>query len=178
MKKIISIVLIFLITVLFLSCNSTKITNSNDKNTSIENNSDDEEFSRSTQEVEVTKEVFSADKSAILKIISELSIIMTNYDYNSWIGYIDSDSIEYWSNQKNLILASKRLPYKNQRLYTLNDYFKMVFVPSRQGRKVDEIRYISLDSVKAVQMHDNQDIVYYNFIKKDNKWMVKLPTIQ
>ena len=62
-------------------------------------------------------------------------------------------------------------------LNNLYDYFRFVFVPSRRGRDVDEIRYISLDQIKAVQMREDQDVVYYNFIKVNGKWMVKLPTL-
>ena len=138
----------------------------------------DDEFSRSTQEVTITKEEFNADKAAILKIINELSSVMTDRNYNAWLTYIDPESITYWSNPTNLKQASKRLPVKGMKLANLNDYFTFVFVPSRKGREVDEIRYISLSSVKAVQNSDNQDIVYYNFVKVDGKWMVKLPPNQ
>ena len=98
---------------------------------------------------------------------------MAKHDFNAWLTYIEPESIEYWSSPRNLLQASKRLPYKNKRLNTLNDYFDLVFVPS-----IDEIRYISVDSVKAVQMQEEQDIVYYNFIKMNGKWMVKIPPLQ
>ena len=42
---------------------------------------------------------------------------------------------------------------------------------------MDEIRYISLDSVKAVQNSGDVDVVYYNFVKVDGKWMVKIPLL-
>ena len=103
---------------------------------------------------------------------------MTDYDFESWIKYIDKDSINYWSNPINLKNASKRLPIKNQRLNNLNDYFRMVFVPSRKGRSVEEIRYISRDIVKAVQVREDADIVYYNFTKEDGRWIVKIPPLQ
>lgn len=141
----------------------------------------DEEYERSTAAVDITKEEFSADKKEILKIISELSAIMEKSDYASWRTYIDPDSISYWSDIKNLSKAARRLPVnpkkplEQQRLNNLEDYFKYVFVRSRKGRTIEEIRYISRNSVKAVQVEGERDIVYYNFIRIDGKWMVSIP---
>lgn len=148
--------------------------------TEVEEDGGDEdyaEYSRSTQEVDVSRDVFSFDKNSILTVISRLSEVMEEYNYEEWLKYIDPASIKYWSNKYNLAQASKRLPIKGQVLNNLNDYFRFVFVPSRRGRDVDEIRYISLDQIKAVQMRGDQDIVYYNFIKVNGKWMVKLPSL-
>ena len=107
---------------------------------------------------------------------------MTDYNFDGWLKYIDNESVQYWSNPKNLKNASKRLPYKNQALNNINDYFRLVFVPSRKGRSVEEIRYISRDSVKAVEVRDEEDgprdVVYYNFVKVNDKWMVKIPPLQ
>lgn len=137
----------------------------------------DDEFGRSTQGVKISREEFNADKNEILQIIGELSAIMADYDFNSWMKYIDPDSLRYWSNPRNLLNASKRLPSKT-RLSNLNDYFRYVFVPSRKGRSAEEIRYISRDSVKAVQPMQDRDIVYYNFVRRNGKWMVNIPELQ
>lgn len=139
------------------------------------NTVEDDEYSRSTFNVNISKEDFLSDKNEILAIIAKLSDVMANYDFEAWIPYIDRQSVEYWSNPMNLKNASKRLPIKNQRLNNLNDYFRMVFVPSRKNRSVEEIRYVSRDSVKAVEVRDDTDIVYYNFVKINGKWMVKIP---
>lgn len=180
MKKIcfITVLVLCLFGMILFSCESSK-----SKTTTVETTEqpavptkDDEEFSRSTQDVKITREEFSADKLAIFNIIKTLSTIMEKSDYNAWLKYIDPESIEYWSQQKNLVQAAKRLPNK-RRLANLNDYFKYVFIPSRKDRQINEIRYISLDSVKAVQMQDEQDIVYYNFVKLNNNWMVKIPPL-
>lgn len=101
---------------------------------------------------------------------------MAERNFNAWLKYIDKESIEYYSNPKNLTSSSKRLPQKIK-LSNLNDYFTYVFIPSRKGRSVEEIRYISRDSVKAVQVREDRDIVYYNFIRENGKWMVNLPEL-
>ena len=106
---------------------------------------------------------------------------MEKSDYESWLKYISPDSVSYWSNTNNLAKAARRLPLDPKKpldrpkLNNLKDYFRLVFVRSRKGRSVNEIRYISRDSVKAVQVEDERDIVYYNFVRVNQKWMVSIP---
>ena len=145
----------------------------------------DSEYQRSINKIEgqvVSKETFNADKAAILKKISELNDIMAKKDYNSWLKYISEDSKKYWSNSYTLLKASEKLPkeLKGLKLKNLNDYFNYVFIPSRKGRQIDEIRYNSAEDVKAVQVTKTEDdktkiTVYYNFVKEDNDWKVELP---
>ncbi len=177
-KTIFSIISIFLLFIV-CGCNTTKSeVQQPDKNVPVENISKiDDEFGRSTQGVKITRAEFNADKNEILQTIRELSVIMTDYDFNAWMKYIDPESLRYWSNPRNLLNASKRLPSKT-RLSNLNDYFRYVFVPSRKGRSVEEIRYISRDSVKAVQPMQDRDVVYYNFVRRNGKWMVNIPELQ
>lgn len=141
---------------------------------------DDAEYQRSTNQMEgnVTKEVFSEDKKAILQKIAELDSIMKNYDYNSWVTYIDDESISYWQDRRNLKKVSTRLPVKGLTLNSLEDYFKFVFIQSRVGRQIDEIRYISDTNVKAVQVREQQDIVYYYFHKVGGDWKLHLPPLE
>jgi len=149
---------------------------------------DDLEYQRSINKIEgqvVSKETFNADKAAILKKISELNDIMSKKDYNSWLKYISEDSKKYWSNSYTLLKASEKLPkdLKGLKLKNLNDYFNYVFIPSRKGRQIDEIRYNSAESVKAVQVTKSEEndktkiTVYYNFIKEDGDWNVELPQL-
>ncbi|MCR5080608.1 MAG: hypothetical protein K6B17_04615 [Treponema sp.] len=137
----------------------------------------DEEYSRSTTNVMVTKEKFEEDKTQILKIIDELAVVMKNQDYFGWLKYLDENSKDYWSKKQNLQKASNRLPKKGFQLKSLQDYFKYVFIPSRVGRTVDEIRYETETQVKVVQTKNNTDMVYYNFLREDGKWKLRLPPI-
>ena len=77
----------------------------------------------------------------------------------------------------HLATYSKKLPQKSIRMKTLKDYFKWVFVPSRKGQSIDEIRYISNQSIKAVQVKDDKDVIYYYFKKEGGKWKIYLPTL-
>lgn len=170
--------LIFLTAGLFFvfSCSSKKVAEPVKAAPTQEEIAAEEEFNRSTNGVKITREEFNSDKNEILSIISELKDVMAEHNFNAWLKYIDKESIEYYSNPKNLTSSSKRLPQKIK-LSNLNDYFTYVFIPSRKGRSVEEIRYISRDSVKAVQVREDRDIVYYNFIRENGKWMVNLPEL-
>ena len=136
-----------------------------------------EEYRRSASDIEVTKETFTEDKTIIMEIIRKLSVIMQDGDYGAWMQYIDQQSISYWSNPQNLKKASKMLPVKGLKMNNLHDYFTYVFVPSRNGRQVDEIRYIAKDNVKVVQVNGDTDIVYYYFNKIDGKWLIHIPPL-
>lgn len=137
----------------------------------------EDEYSRSVGDVAVSRDTFAEDKERILKIIESLGTIMRDFDYKSWLTYVDQESINYWSKPANLRKAQNRLPVKGLRLTSLQDYFKYVFVPARKGREITEIRYVSDTYVKAIEVGEDQDIVYYYFNKIDGHWMVNLPPL-
>lgn len=189
MKKILTILLISLPLISFLSCGTTKeagkmagsITYKQDDKPGKKNEVVNEEYLRSTKaltEESVTVEEFENDKAEILKIINELKVIMDNGDKTKWLTYIDPDSINYYSNHTNLRKVREKLPNKQIQLHGIGDYFKYVFIPSRKNSNIDEIRYISKSNIRAVQIReDKSELVYYNFVKKDNKWYVHIPTL-
>ena len=176
MNKI-KVIFLSLIVFSILGCESTKPVQSQESTSAVQEVLD-EEYVRSINDVSVSKEEFSADKKEILRIIKELSIIMSERNYEQWLTYIEPESKVYWSNPINLRKASKRLPIAGQRLNNLYDYFIFVFVPSRRNQNVDEIRYVSRENIKAVQVRGAQDVVYYNFRKINNTWMVSIPPLQ
>ena len=143
---------------------------------------EEEEYLRSINNLNneelVTKQQFSDDKAAIIKIIDELSRVMAAKDYKKWLTYIEPDSIYYYSNPVNLRNAQKKLPNKAIALKHIEDYFYYVFIPSRKRSRVDEIRYISATNIKAVQVkEDYSTVVYYYFKKINDKWYVHLPPV-
>lgn len=136
------------------------------------------EYQRSVKQVAVSRDTFESDKRQIVQNIEELNKIMTDRNFEEWKKYVAPDSITYWSSKQNLTKASKNLPKELNKLQlnTLKDYFNYVFIPSRKGHHVDEIRYLSETSVKAVQVKDdNSIVVYYNFVKENGKWLVDIP---
>ncbi len=142
--------------------------------------SDEElEYSRSVSglEGEISYEIFLSDKNEILGIIEELEDIMVTRDYQQWRTYLTKSSITYWSNKLNLQILSTKLPGENTTLRDLPDYFVKMFIPARIGRNISEIRYDSPTAVKAVQVQGDTDLIFYDFIKEDGKWLVSLPRL-
>ena len=138
------------------------------------------EYARSvgTAATDISKEVFEEDKKDILAIIDKLNDVMKNRDYKSWLKYVDGASAQYWTKKANLQKAENRLPVKGLTLRTLEDYFKYVFIPARNGRRIDEIRYENSKTIKAVQVNGDVDTVYYYFKKSsDDTWKLHLPPI-
>ena len=147
-----------------------------------EGDGSDDEYLRSIANLDetqaVSKQEFTDDKNEILEIISELAIIMETQDTLSWLNYIDEESKEYYKNPVNLRKAQRKLPNKLIELKTIEDYFKYVFIPARKNSQIDEIRYISKNHVKAVQIREDMSAtIYYEFKKQNGKWLVYIPPV-
>lgn len=146
-----------------------------------ENELTDDEYMRSiaalNEPLSISKKEFEDDKHEILETISELAIIMETKDTLAWLGYIDEPSKEYYKNPVNLRKAQRKLPNKLIELKTIEDYFKFVFIPARRNSHIDEIRYVSKTHVKAVQVREDSDAIYYEFKKENGKWKVYLPPV-
>ena len=199
MKHLINLLFFAFIGITLFSCGSTPKQESKQQEVQVENldevedvddevidvtqdEPDDDEYIRSTNNLSsdelVTKKEFADDKAQILKIIDEMQDIMENEDVDAWLKYIAPDSIRYYSSPANIRKAQKKLPNKTIVLNGIGDYFKYVFIPSRKRRSVDEIRYISKTNIKAVDVKDDKSIVvYYQFVKVNNKWLVHIPTL-
>lgn len=144
-----------------------------------------DEYSKSVGQISVSKDTFENDKAEIMNIIDKLSTIMKDFDYESWLLYVDDESKSYWSKPSNLKKAQSRLPIKGLQIRNLQDYFKYVFIPARFGREVSSIRYVTETYVKAVQVVEpmtetssERTIVYYYFNKIDGHWELHLPEIE
>jgi hypothetical protein len=137
------------------------------------------EYARSVAALDtaVSEATFNQDRDAIMKTIAELETIMATQDVVQWRRYLSPSSVAYLKNQQNMKTVSARLP-GNLTVRTDEDYFKYVFVPSRQGRKIEEIRYVSSTVTKAVQVRQNDDVIYYYFEKMNGRWLVKLDDLQ
>ena len=127
---------------------------------------------------DITKEMFAEDKAIILQKVEELDLIMRQKNYKKWVTYLDDESIKYWQNKTNLQNISSKLPIRGLKLSSLEDYFNYVFIGSRVGRTVDQIRYVTDSYVNAVQERDGKDIVYYTFRKVNGDWKVHLRTLE
>ena len=147
-----------------------------------EDDGSDDEYLRSIANLDeaetVSKKEFTDDKNEILEIISELALIMETQNTLSWLNYIDEESKEYYKNPVNLRKAQQRLRDKRIELKTIEDYFKFVFIPARANRQIDEIRYISKNHIKAVQLNEDMSAtIFYEFKKQNGKWLIYIPPV-
>ena len=137
---------------------------------------DEEEYLRSTKKVsseEISKEQFAKDKAEVLRKIEELQEIEATMNYEAWVDYISPESREFYSKPRRLIKTNK---IKTEVLNGLKDYFTIIFIPSRRDGNVEEIRYNSPTSIKAVEVPEPGKIItYYNFVKENGEWFVELP---
>lgn len=139
---------------------------------------EDLEYQRSVADTGVSKDTFEQDKLSIIQTIKELDEIIKNMDYGNWLKYVDPASIAYYKDPRNLKKVSSKLPIKGMQLKNLEDYFKYVFVQSRSERAINEIRYVTQTSVKAVEAKEEQDVVFYYFNKINGFWLVHLPRVE
>ncbi|MBO7484598.1 MAG: hypothetical protein J6T84_00880 [Spirochaetaceae bacterium] len=135
------------------------------------------EYERSIKQMEgtvVTLDEFQRTKKDILQVIAELNKIIKNKDYESWLDYLSPDTKEYWSDPVNLANVATRLPVKGIKIRNLKDYFNYVFIPARQNSRVEEIRYLSKNTVKAVQPMEKEDLIFYTFENNGENWLLVL----
>jgi hypothetical protein len=137
------------------------------------------EYLRSIAELgfAISEEEFYEDKAAIMKAIAELENIMARKDVAQWRKYLSPSSVAYLRNANNMRTVSAKLPAQF-RIRSDEDYFKYVFIPSRQDRKIDEIRYVSSTITKAVQVRQSDDVIFYYFEKVNDVWLIKLDETQ
>ena len=112
-----------------------------------------------------------------MKAIADLEGIMARKDVAQWRKYLSPSSVAYLKNAGHMRAVSAKLPAQ-LRIRSDEDYFKYVFIPSRQDRKIDEIRYVSSTVTKAVQVRENDDVIYYYFEKVNGTWLIKLDESQ
>ena len=191
MKNIINIFLLLASVILFLvSCESTDSASSEPQPVTEQvvqvkeekkSSGDNAEYNKAVSKLSgetISINAYEADLAAIQAEIEELDSIMKARDFQKWQKHIEPASIDYWKNPSHLAKASSLLPQKNEKVKNLFDYFNKVFIPARVDHKVEHIRYISSTSVKAVQVkEDESEVVYYNFVKEKDKWMVQLPPL-
>ncbi len=124
--------------------------------------------------VAITKKDKALAKSEIEVVVSKLNAITAESDYSGWIGFMSAEYKKEYSNPAVLKQVSKGLPgaAKGIQLKNLQDYFKFVFVPSRQNVRVDDIIYKSPTRVKVIKKDNGKSLIFYNLEKINNRWLL------
>lgn len=139
------------------------------------------------QETAVSPEVIEAESSDTLneieikeaetnisELIQTLNDIIASKDFQNWKKHLSDDYINYYSNPDVLKEKSQSpLLTKNKIvLRSLEDYFNYVVVGSRQNVKLDEIKALDRDRIKAYMFINNKAVIIYELVRIDDNWKI------
>lgn len=124
----------------------------------------------------ISREQYEEEKSEIQLLVEQLNKITSARDYVGWLNFISDEYKNYYSDPEVLKAQTSRLPVKNLKLNNLQDYFKYVFVVSRQKCRVDDINYITPTRVKVLQREPGKVLIIYNLEKFEGHWKIVLET--
>ncbi len=120
------------------------------------------------------KETYTKTKEDISQLITKLNTLIENKDYDTWLTYLSKDYYDYYSNPEVLKEQSESPLLKKYKitLRSLKDYFNYVVVGSRKNVRLDEIKAIDADHIKAYMYIDNTPVIIYELVKINNQWKI------
>ena len=120
-----------------------------------------------------TEELKKAETD-IAALIGELNNIITSKDFIAWQNYLSADYVRYYSDPevlKERSMSPLLTKYKIV-LRTIEDYFNFVVVGSRQNVKLDEVKVVDRDRIKAYMYVNNTPVIIYELIRIDDTWKI------
>ena len=110
----------------------------------------------------------------IAELIEKLNTIISSKNFIKWKEYLSNDYIMYYSDPEVLKERSKTpLLIKNKIvLRSIEDYFNYVVVGSRQNVKLDEIKVLDRDRIKAYMFINNTPVIIYELIRIEDTWKI------
>jgi hypothetical protein len=111
----------------------------------------------------------------IQQLIQRLNNIIRNGQYAEWVSYLDPGYYALINQPEYLeqVSQSPTLRRDNRILRSSRDYFNYVVVPARANDRVDDIEFVSQNSVIAYQVIST-DIrrILYRLVKIGNDWKI------
>jgi len=110
----------------------------------------------------------------IAALIEELNKIIASKDFENWKMYLSDDYIKYYSDPEVLKEKTQSpllIKYKIV-LRSLEDYFNYVVVGSRQNVKLDEIKVLDRNRIKAYMIIKGTPVIIYELVRIDNEWKI------
>jgi hypothetical protein len=129
----------------------------------------DEEPSKTLSKIEI-----QTAETDISELIEKLNGIIKSNNFQNWKQYLSKDYIDYYSDPEVLNEKSQSpllTKYKIV-LRSLEDYFNYVVVGSRQNVKLDEIKALDRNRIKAYMFINNTSVIIYELVKIDNTWKI------
>lgn len=117
---------------------------------------------------------YKQTKEDLEKLISDLNSIIAAKDYDTWLTYLTRKYFEYYSDPLVLKEQSESplLKKYNIVLRSLKDYFNYVVVGSRKNVRLDEIKAIDKNHIKAYMYIDDTPVIIYELVKENGDWKI------
>ena len=127
-----------------------------------------------TEAYEMGEEEYQETKKDLSKLVEELNQIIASRNYQEWQRYLTGEYKEYYSNPEVLQEYSDTPLLKKYdiKLRSLKDYFNYVVVASRKDVRIDDIKALSENKVRAYMIVNNEPIVVYTLEKVDGQWKI------
>jgi hypothetical protein len=104
-----------------------------------------------------------------------LNAIIQAKDFEGWMTYLTPAYIVYYSDPVVLARLSESPVLKNNGivLHNLQDYFMQVVYRSRQNAHLDDIDFVSEDSIVAITLSPQGDrLVLYDLQRQNDSWKI------
>jgi hypothetical protein len=123
----------------------------------------------------IPREEFNTAKTDVQQLIQRLNRIIRAKDYKGWLSYLSADYLARISSSVYLDEASNqpKLVQQGIVLKSANDYFTHVVVPSRANDRVDDIEFISRNSIKALTLSSKgEKLLLYKLERTEEGWKI------
>ncbi|ADK81011.1 putative lipoprotein [Sediminispirochaeta smaragdinae DSM 11293] len=122
----------------------------------------------------LSETAYKETKRDLSDLVQELNKIIAAKDYEKWLTYLTKEYRAYYSDPAVLRAQSEAPLLKKYSvvLRSLKDYFHYVVVGSRQNVRLDEIKALDENRVRAYMYVDNTPVIIYELQKVDNQWKI------
>ena len=129
---------------------------------------------QSSEEYTMGEEEYRETKKDLANLVQELNQIIANRNYQEWLDYLTKEYKDYYSDPEVLKEYSEAplLQKYDIKLRSLKDYFTYVVVASRKDVRIDDIKPLSENKVRAYMNINGEAIVVYTLEKVDSQWKI------
>lgn len=126
-------------------------------------------------DVKITKKDYHDTMNELKVIVEALNKVAATSDYTKWLTFLSEKYKRTFSEVTTLNKTVEGLKKKNVtglKLRSLQDYFKYVFVASRQNIRVDDIEFISPVRVNVLMITGGKRLLVYDLEKINGRWLL------
>lgn len=126
-------------------------------------------------DVKITKQDYHDTKNELKVIVESLNKVAATSDYTKWLTFLSETYKKEFSSLSTLNRTVANLKKKNVsgfKLENLKDYFKYVFVASRQNIRVDDIEFLSPVRVNVLMVNSGKRLLVYDLEKINGRWLL------